>query len=166
LGGTAGRDVKRVDVQRLSALGLLSAAVPLDGAGPTLVGLCAQGALQGGLSVDSDVRPDELLGPLCQRLGGEALRLRIQEVRTSPPEVWVRLEGKESRWPVPNVPSLLRALNRAYRHRPTVRAIALLGEWEDAWQLWCLDKASLRALLKEGLLQAENEDELSALGKG
>jgi len=92
---------------------------------------------------------------LCQRLGGEALRLRVLEVRTSPPEVWVLRDGKEARWPVPDVPALLSALNRAYRRAPTVRAIRLLGEWEETWQLWCLEKDSLRALVEEGLLTAE-----------
>jgi hypothetical protein len=147
--------LKQVDVQRLKALRLLSPQAPLPEASATLVRLCAQGALVGGLSVDLDVRPDELIGPLCQRLGGEALRLRILEVRTSPPEVWVLRDGKESRWPVPDVPALVRALNRAYRRVPTVRGIALLGEWEEAWQLWCLEKDSLCALLEDGLLEAE-----------
>ncbi len=155
--------MKRVDVQRLSDWGLLRGPAPLPSANPTLLSLCAGGVLQGGVSVDLDVRPDELLGPLCQRLGGEALKLRILEVRTSPAELWVLRDKKESRWPVPDVPSLVRALNRAYRRVPTVRAIALLGEWEDAWQLWCLEKDRLPALLEEGLLEAET-DELSALG--
>jgi hypothetical protein len=160
---SAKKTVKRVDVQRLFELGLLSARAPLVSPHPTLLSLCAQGVLQGGLSVDLDVRPDELVGPLCQRLGGEALKLRILEVRTSPAELWVLRDKKESRWPVPDVPSLVRALNRAYRRVPTVRDIAVLGEWEDAWQLWCLEKDRLPALLKEGLLEAETV-EVSALG--
>ena len=123
--------------------------------------LCAEGALEGGLSVASDVTPDELVGFLCQRI--EARTLRILEVRTSPPELWVQLEKKEERWPVPDVSALVSELNRAYRRVPSVRAIAVLGDAEDARQLWCIPKGVLRVLLKEGLLQAENSAELSAL---
>jgi hypothetical protein len=146
-------------------LGLLTSERPGEGT-PPLVALCASGLLRGGLQVALDVRPDELVGPLCQRLGGEALRLRILEVRTSPAELWVRLFEKEARWPVPDVPALLRALNLAYRRVPTVRAVALLGTWEEAWQLWCLEKDVLGRLLTEGLLEAENSKELSALVEG
>jgi hypothetical protein len=154
------------DVQRLSALGLLSPQQALSMSGSTLAGVCAKGGLLGGLSVALDVRPDELVGPLCQRLGGEALRLRILEVRTSPQELWVLREGKEWHWPVPDVPALVDALNLAYRRVPAVRAIALLGKSEDAWQLWCLEKDRLPLLLDGGLLEAENVDQLSALGAG
>ena len=158
--------MRREDVQRLSALGLLSTEESLPVGTPTLAALCAAGGLQGGLSVALDVRPDELVGPLCQRLGGEALRLRILEVRTSPQELWVRVHETEARWPVPDVPALVRALNLAYRRVPTVRAIARLGVWDDAWQLWCLEKDRLPALLEADLLHAENVEELPALGRG
>jgi hypothetical protein len=158
--------LRPVDVQRMSALELLKARVPLPPGTPTLAGLCAAGVLQGGLSVALDVRPDELVGPLCQRLGGEALQLRILEVRTSPQELWVLRDGKEARWPVPDVPALVHALNLAYRRVPTVRAIVLLGVWDAGWQLWCLEKDRLPALLEEDLLQAETVEELSVLGRG
>ena len=154
------------DVQRLSALGLLAPDGAPGAGGSTLAGLCADGALLGGLSVALDVRPDELVGPRCQRLGGEALQLRILEVRTAPQELWVRCEGKESHWPVPDFPALVKALNTAYRRVPTVRAIALLGKSLDAWQLWCLEKDRLPLLLEGGLLEAENVHQLSALGAG
>jgi hypothetical protein len=159
------RNLRREDVQRLSALGLLSANEEQHEE-TSLASLCAAGVLQGGLSVALDVRPDELVGPLCQRLGGEALRLRILEVRTSPQELWVRKDEREARWAVPDVPALVRALNLAYRRVAKVRAIACLGVWDDAWQLWCLEKDRLPGLLEEDLLQAENMDELSALGPG
>jgi hypothetical protein len=112
-----------------------------------------------------DVRPDELVGPLCQRLGDEALRLRILEVRTSPPELWVRVHETEARWPVPDVAALVRALNLAYWGVPSVRAIAQLGVWDEAWQLWCLEKRVLRTLLEEELLQAEVVDGLQLPGR-
>jgi hypothetical protein len=152
-----------VDVQRLRALGLLSTNAGRAAGETTLQVLCAAGALEGGLSVALDVRSDELLGPLCQRMGDAARRLRVVEVRTAPPELWVRVEEKEMKWPVPAVPSLVRALNRFYRGAPAVRAVADLGVWEDGHQLWCLSKQVLPTLLHEGLLEAENWKELSAL---
>jgi len=152
-----------VDVKRLRELGL---AAPPEGHGaeePSLLSLCAAGALKGGLSVALDVRPDELVGPLCQRMGGAAQRLRVLEVRTAPPELWVQVEKKEERWPVKDVPALVHALNRGYRGAPSVRAVAYLGAWDDAHQLWCLSKEVLPALFREGLLEAENSRELSVL---
>jgi hypothetical protein len=155
--------MSRADVRRLQALGLVSEAERIPDEATSLRALCAAGALEGGLSVASDVRPDEVLGPLCQRIGGAAQRLRVVEVRTAPAELWVRVQDKEERWPVPDVPALARALNRCYREAPAVRAIALLGEWDEALQLWCIPKDALGVLLGEGLLQAENSEELSAL---
>jgi hypothetical protein len=157
--------MKALDVQRLSALGLLVPGRAPDKAPVALAALCGAGALVGGLSVALDVRPDELVGPLCQRLGGAALELRILEVRASPPELWVRLAKKEERWPVPDVPALVRALNSGYRNVAPVPAIAELGEWDEAWQLWCIPKSLLLTLQKEGLLEAENAEELSALAR-
>lgn len=152
---------KGADVQRLQALGVLAPAESLPAGRPTLRQLCAEGALDGGLSVALDVRPDELVGFLCQRI--EARNLRIREVRNEPPELWVQLGKKEERWGVPDLEALVSELNRAYRSAPSVRAIARLGETDAAHQLWCIPKAALRALLAEGLLEAENAIELSAL---
>jgi hypothetical protein len=153
--------VQGADVQRLQALGLLTPSESLPAGRPTLLQLCADGALDGGLSVALDVRPDELVGFLCQRI--EARNLRIREVRNDPPELWVQLGKKEERWGVPDLGALVSELNRAYRSASSVRAIALLGERDEAHQLWCVPKAALRALLAEGLLEAENAAELSAL---
>src|SRR5450631_163668 len=154
--------MKPLDVQRLFALGLLVPGWVPSEAPVTLAALCGAGALLGGLSVALDVRPDELVGPLCQRLGGAALELRILEVRASPPELWVRLAKKEERWAVPDIRALIRALNQGYRSVAKVAAIALLGERDDAWQLWCIPKGLLPTLQAEGLLEAENAEELSA----
>lgn len=152
---------KGADVQRLLALGLLAPAESLPEGRPTLLQLCAEGALDGGLSVALDVRPDELVGFLAQRM--EVRNLRILEVRNEPPELWVQLGKKEERWAVPDLAALVSELNRAYRSASSVRAIALLGKRDDAHQLWCIPKAGLRALLEEGLLEAENAPELSSL---
>ncbi len=153
--------MKAIDVQRLEALGLVSGAERMAGSRPSLPALCAAGVLAGGLSVAADVRPDELLGPLCQRIG--ARWLRVLDARTAPPELLVRLGEREERWTVEDVAALVRALNRCYREAPAVRAIAVLGDWDDARQLWCMPKSALGVLLGEGLLEAENSAELSAL---
>jgi len=158
--------MKPLDVQRLSTLGLLVPEWRPTEAPVAMSALCGAGALLGGLSVALDVRPDELVGPLCQRLGGAALELRILEVRVSPPELWVRLAKKEEHWAVPDTRALVRALNQGYRSVAPVPAIAVLGERDDAWQLWCIPKGRLPTLLKEGLLEAENAEELSALALG
>ncbi len=148
------------DVHRLEALGLVSAERIPDRQ-PSLPALCAAGVLEGGLSVASDVRPDELVGALCQRIGAPGLR--VLDARTAPPELWVRVGEREEHWPVEDVPALVSALNLCYRSAPTVRAIASLGDWEGARQLWCIPKRALGVLLDEGLLKAENSRELSAL---
>jgi hypothetical protein len=157
--------MKPLDVQRLAALGLLVPGWAPAQTPVALAALCSAGALLGSLSAALDVRPDELVGPLCQRLGGAALQLRILEVRTSPAELWVRLAKKEEHWPVPDVRALVRALNQGYRSVAPVPAIAVLGAWDEAWQFWCIPKGLLPTLHTEGLLQAENAEELSALAR-
>jgi hypothetical protein len=142
-------------VERLDGLGLLAGTPVLPPGQATLAMLCSEGALAGGLSVALDVRPDELVGPLCQRLGGAALRLRVLDSRHTPPELKIRVEGAELAWKVQEVEALATELNRCYRHSPDVRAIAWLGEWDDARQLWCLPRAALPSLLRQGILQAE-----------
>ncbi|MGO8968799.1 MAG: hypothetical protein ACLQDQ_04430 [Myxococcaceae bacterium] len=152
-----------VDLQRLLELGLLRTP-PAALKGPlSLLGLCATGALEGGLSVARDVRADELVGPLCSYLGGPAARLRVLDVRREPPELWVRVKGEEACWAIPDVAALVTQLNRCYREQSLVPAVARLGEWEGAWQLWCIRKQALAAVLAEAFLRAENSSELSAL---
>lgn len=149
------------DVHRLEALGLLVEETALPPGRPTLRALCAAGALQGGLSVALDVRPDELVGALCQCM--EARGFSVLDVRIAPPELWVAVGDSKQRWAVPDVEALVQALNHAYRKEPRVRAIARLGEVDEARQLWCVPKAALAVLLEEGLLEAENAEELQAL---
>jgi hypothetical protein len=150
----------------LSALGLLARGGRLAALPASLPALCAAGALDGGLSVALDVRADEVLGTLCQCLGGEAVRLRVLDVLKAPPELRVRVEGGEERWAVPDVRALVTHLNRHFRETSGVRAIACLGEWEDAQQLWCLPRSALAPLRAQHLLQVDNALELSALEEG
>jgi len=118
--------------------------------------LCVEGHLAGGLSVALDVRPDELFGPLTTAVGGAALGLKVLDVRDRPsPQIIVAFEGKEESWKVKDVPALVEKLN-AFVAKRSGRLIAVLGEWEEAFGLWCLEPPSLRALIAERDFQPSN----------
>ncbi|HZJ53104.1 MAG TPA: hypothetical protein VFD38_03110, partial [Myxococcaceae bacterium] len=67
----------------LERLGLLTKGAHLPPVQQLLV-LCDAGVLEGGLSVALDLRPDELIGPLCERIGGSARLLKVFDVREDP----------------------------------------------------------------------------------
>ncbi len=147
----------------LQQLGLLA-----DGAhvppGQQLIVLCDAGVLDGGLSIALDLRPDELIGPLCERIGGSARQLKVLDVREDP-EVSLILDaghGEES-WEVREPRDLVERCNEEFREDAEARAVAVLGEWEDSLQLWCIPKRTLSSLLRAPFFQAENRARLSAL---
>jgi len=163
--------VSRV-LDRLSQLGVLKGrpgeyAEQLKGARPehVLPWLCEEGALEGGLSVALDVRPDEALGALCAAIGGQALQLRVEDVRDRPePELVVRLTGgRTERWGVADVRGLIHNLNDLLREDPAARVVVDLGDREDAQQLWCVSKELLPGLLRERFFAPENERQLRDL---
>ena len=148
------------DLQRL---GLLSEDVHLEPGQQTLLVLCDQGLLEGGLSIALDLRPDELIGPLCERIGGRARELKVLDVRDDPePELLVDAGGGEEAWPVRDARDLVDRLNEAFADDPQARAVAVLGEWEDMLQLWCLPRETLPSLLRAPFFEAENRSRLSA----
>ena len=147
----------------LQRMGLLTdgAHVP---AGQQLLPLCDAGALDGSLSVALDLRPDELIGPLCERIGGGARLLKVLDVREDPEVALIVDAGSgEEVWEVREPRDLVERCNEEFRSDVEARAVAVLGEWEDSLQLWCIPKRALSSLLRAPFFQAENRARLSAL---
>ena len=159
-------------LERLSQLGLIKpqfdpASISIS-VGPEgeLLNLCSASALQGGLSVALDVRPDELIGPLAVAIGGMAAELRVIDVRDRPqPEMTIRLEALEKTWKVGSQEALVQHLNELFKLDPSAKAVAVLGECEDALQLWALDKRMLAELLREDFFRPRNRKLLFSLAQ-
>ncbi|HLT30191.1 MAG TPA: hypothetical protein VK013_09105 [Myxococcaceae bacterium] len=163
-------------VARLQGWGLLRAAPPVEGfagsgwpiAGEApaiaLLKLAALGALEGGLSASQGVRADELIGPLCQAMGGAARELRVTDVREAGGlSLEVSWRGREARWSIPSLDALPVALNALLGAVEGVRPAAVLGHWEEALHLWCVPRALLDPLLDEALEGAWNLEQLEDL---
>ena len=132
----------------------------------SLMRLCDAGLLEGGLSVALGVRPDELVGPLTLAMGGAARRFKLVDVRERPVLELHILAGEVSeRWEVEDLWALVHNLNDLYRDASEVRAIAVLGEWNDALQLLCVDKRSLPKLLRERFFEPRNREALERGGE-
>ncbi len=130
-----------------------------------LLRLCHAGRLVGGLSMSLRATPDEVVGPLTHAMGGAAKQFRVLDVRSGPPlELEMQAGALHEKWEVRDVPGLVHNLNDLYRDDPGVKAIALLGEWEDMLHAWCVEKAVLPTLLRRRVLDAVvNADTLWAL---
>ncbi|AKQ69671.1 hypothetical protein A176_006583 [Myxococcus hansupus] len=123
----------------------------------SLLRLCDAGLLDGGLSVGYGVRADELVGPLTNAMGGAARRFKVVDVRERPVlELHVMAGDVTERWEVEDLSALVHNLNSLYRDAPDVRAVAELGEWEDALQLWCVDKRALPKLARQSFFAPRN----------
>ncbi len=102
----------------------------------------------GGLSIALDVKLDEALGPLLDVMGGPAPRIRVLDVTAAAPQVFhVKLAGVDHKWEVDGLESLVDTLNRAFARDPTVKALVLLGEWDDMIQVWAVPRSALKVLL-------------------
>src|SRR6218665_72431 len=133
----------------------------------SLLRLADAGLLSGGLTVSFGVRADELVGPLTLAMGGAARRLKLVAARDQPPPHFHILAGDVSeRWEVEDLASFAHNLNDLYRTASDVRAIAVLGEWNDALQLLCVEKASPPRLLRERFFLPQNRDAMERLTKG
>jgi hypothetical protein len=153
----------KADLQRLGLLAEGAHVPP----GQQLLALCDAGALDGGLSIALDLRPDELIGPLCERIGGSARLLKVLDVRDDPEVALIIDAGSgEELWDVREPRDLVERCNEEFRDDAETRAVAVLGEWEDSLQLWCIPKRVLSSLLRAPFFQAENRARLSALAPG
>jgi len=133
----------------LKALGLLTGR----GAAKSLVRLCHAGRLVGGLSVSLRATPDELLGPLTHALGGAATKLKLLDVRTTtPPVLEVQWREVHEKWECDGLEALVHNLNDLFRDEPDVKVAAVLGDWDDMLQLWCVPKDAARTLLERRVL--------------
>lgn len=148
----------------LKSLGLLTGR----GVAKSLVRLCHAGRLVGGLSVSLQATPDELLGPLLHALGGAAAKLKLLDVRTTtPPVLEVQWREVHEKWECDGLEALVHNLNDLFRAEPDVKLVAVLGDWEDMLQLWCVTKEHARVLLDRRVLDdARNAPTLRRLLEG
>jgi hypothetical protein len=125
-------------VKRLRERGLVKGEGPLP---KSLLVACHEERLVGGMSIALRATPDEVVGALTHAMGGAASRLKVLDVRTSSPLVmeieWGELREK---WELENVEALVRNLNDLFKDEPGVKQLVVLGEWEDALQLWALER--------------------------
>jgi hypothetical protein len=130
----------------------------------TLLSLCHAGRLYGGLSISLSATPDEVLGGLTAALGGSAPALRLEDVRGKGPfELHVRTAETLEKWEVEGLEGLVHNLDDLFRADHSVRACAVLGEWEDMLQVWCIDRLRLLALLQERWFEPKNRTALEQM---
>lgn len=124
--------------------------------------LCHHGYLKGGLSIALDVKIDEALGPLLELIGGAARTMRVLDIQG---QVFsVKVGSTEHIWELDSLESLIDTLNRAFASSPEVKALALLGEWEDMLQIWALPKPMLPRLAEHPWFRPTNSVSLIRLG--
>lgn len=116
--------------------------------------LCHHGYLVGGLSIALDVKIDEALGPLLEVMGGPAKMIRVLDIQGR--VFSVRINAQQHEWELDGVESLIDTLNRAFAASAEVKALVLLGEWEDMIQVWALPKPTVAGLLKEDWFRPSN----------
>lgn len=123
--------------------------------------LCDRRALKGALSVALGVRPDELIGPLCLTVGGSGKDVRVLDVRDRPYfELRIRYGELEEPWEVEDLYGLVQNLNDLLKDDRQAKVVAILGEWQDALQLWCVPKSQLGHLLRQDYFAPRNRHQL------
>lgn len=102
---------------------------------------CHEGRLEGGLSLSLRATADEVIGPLTYAMGGAARRLRVLDVRVGAP-LCMEIEwgSRCEEWEVADVPALIANLNSLFEDEADVKALRVLGEWEDALQVQATPK--------------------------
>jgi len=148
----------------LERMGLLAEGAHFPSGQQALAALCDAGVLEGGLTIALDLKPDELIGPLCERIGSSARNLKVLDVRDDPEIALIVDAGNgEEGWEVREPRDLVERCNEEFSEDAEARAVAVLGEWEDSLQLWCIPKRALSSLLRAPFFQAENRARLSGL---
>lgn len=116
------------------AWGLVVGDEPLPA---TLRRACHEARLVGGLSLSLRATPDEVVGPLTYAMGGAARRLRVLDVREGPPLMMeIGWNDVVEKWDVEDLPALINNLDSLFADQPDVKALIILGEWEDMLQVW------------------------------
>jgi hypothetical protein len=131
----------------------------------SLLRRCHEGALEGGLSISLRATPDEAVGPLLHALGARGFKLL--DVRSGTPVVleiaWNEVHEK---WELADLEALVHNLNDLFRDTG-LPVIAVLGEWEDMLQLWCVPRADLfKQLSSRALDEARNLRALWGIAEG
>ena len=138
--------------EHLEALKLLQKERPPD---EPLRTLCHHGYLVGGVSIALDVKIDEALGPLLEAMGGPARAMKVLDIQGR--VFSVRLGSVEHEWELDGLESLIDTLNLAFSSTPEVRALVLLGEWEDMLQVWALPRPVVTALFAHDWFRPSNQ---------
>lgn len=137
-------------MQRLRSLGLI---VGDDALPASLLEACHESRLVGGMSLSLRASPDEAVGWLAHAMGGEAQRLKVLDVRTGePPVLQIQCGDVREDWPTSDLPELIDFLNDLFPADDEVKALVVLGEWEDMLQVWPLRNDVLDVLLGTQLL--------------
>lgn len=132
---------------RLRKLGLINGVEPLP---PSLLEACHEGRLVGGLSLSVKATADEVVGPLSFAMGGSATQLKVLDSRAGVLDVrWGQVEAS---WPVETVEALIHYLGDLFLDEEQVKALVVLGEWEDMLQVWALAPDMLDVLLSTQIL--------------
>jgi hypothetical protein len=143
---------------RLKSLGVLvDRGVELRDPVHSLAAACDGGLLVGGLSVALDLTPDELLGPLAHAAGAA---LRILDVRGRVLTLQLGKSREELSWEPSSLEELIDLFNEQLRGEPAAKAVAVLGEWEEMLQLWCVEKRLLPQLGRERWFEPLNRAQL------
>lgn len=137
-------------MKRLRPLGLIQGAGRLP---KRLVECCHEERLVGGLSLSLRATPDEVVGSLTHVMGGAANKLKVLDVRSGPPLVLeVAFREVHEKWEVDGVEGLIHNLGDLFIDELDVKALVVLGEWEDMLQVWALRVEVLEVLLSTQLL--------------
>jgi hypothetical protein len=129
-----------------------------------LLRLCDVAALIGSLTVELDVRPDELMGPLTATIGGNAKKLRVMDVHDGPPlKLTVFFVDHEETWELEDLYPFVMNVNDLLKDDRKARAVAILGEWEDSLQLWAVEKSRLSWMLQQEWFHPRNRHQLQAM---